>query len=101
MKSKKAQGLSLNTIIIAAIALIVLVVLVMVFTGRMGGFTRGLGKATTCDQACKAGGYTGTAAKGDNATTCTAAQGERLVGYKWGEGTAAEQGYACCCKNTP
>ena len=39
MLQKKAQGLSLNVIIIAAIALIVLVVLVMIFTGRMGGFT--------------------------------------------------------------
>ena len=39
MLQKKAQGLSLNVVIIAAIALIVLVVLVMIFTGRMGGFT--------------------------------------------------------------
>ncbi len=36
--SKKAQGISINTIIIAAIALIVLVILVMIFTGRMGIF---------------------------------------------------------------
>ena len=34
--SKKAQGLSLNTIIIAIIVLIVLVVLVMIFTGYFG-----------------------------------------------------------------
>jgi len=33
---KKAQGISINTIIVAAIALIVLVVLVVIFTGRMG-----------------------------------------------------------------
>ena len=33
---KKAQGISINTIIIAAIALIVLVVLIAVFTGRIG-----------------------------------------------------------------
>ena len=36
--SKKAQGISVNIIIIAAIALIVLVVLVAIFTGRMGMF---------------------------------------------------------------
>lgn len=42
---KKAQGLSLNTIIIAAIVLIVLVVLWAIFTGRMGGFTRGIAEA--------------------------------------------------------
>ncbi|MFC1768439.1 hypothetical protein ACFLZX_01620 [Nanoarchaeota archaeon] len=39
---KKGQGISLNTIIIAAIALIVLVVIIAVFTGRMGGWTVGL-----------------------------------------------------------
>ena len=42
---KKAQGLSLNTIIIAAIVLIVLVVLWAIFTGRMGVFTKGVKEA--------------------------------------------------------
>jgi len=42
MKNKKSQGLSLNTIIIAAIVLIVLVVLWAIFTGRMGKFSTGL-----------------------------------------------------------
>lgn len=42
MKSKKAQGISLNVIIIAALALIVLVVLVAIFTGRMGITIRGI-----------------------------------------------------------
>ncbi|MBS1267251.1 MAG: hypothetical protein MAG795_01223 [Candidatus Woesearchaeota archaeon] len=37
--SKKAQGLSLNTIVIAAIVILVLFVLIMVFTGRMSWFT--------------------------------------------------------------
>jgi len=39
---KKAQGMSLNVIVIAALALIVLVVLVAIFTGRMGLFTQSL-----------------------------------------------------------
>ena len=39
---KKAQGLSLNTIVIAAVALIVLVVLVLIFTGNIGGFGEGV-----------------------------------------------------------
>lgn len=34
--NKKAQGLSMNTIIIAALALIVLVVLTTIFVGRIG-----------------------------------------------------------------
>ena len=33
---KKAQGISMNVIIIAAIALLVLVVLAIIFMGRMG-----------------------------------------------------------------
>ena len=41
---KKGQGLSLNTIIVAAIVLIVLVVLWAIFTGRMGDFTKNLQK---------------------------------------------------------
>ena len=40
--NRKAQGLSLNVIIIAALALIVLVILVMVFTGRIAIFERGV-----------------------------------------------------------
>ena len=39
---KKAQGISINTIIIAAIALIVLIILIAVFTGRIGIWGRGL-----------------------------------------------------------
>ncbi|MBU4492815.1 MAG: hypothetical protein KKA61_00425, partial [Nanoarchaeota archaeon] len=36
MKSKRGQGLPMNTIVIAAIVLVVLVVLIMIFTGSMG-----------------------------------------------------------------
>ncbi len=38
MISKKAQGLPLNTIIVAILVLIVLVIIVLIFTGRMGIF---------------------------------------------------------------
>lgn len=37
---KKAQGLSLNVIIIAILALLVLVVLSVIFLGRLGIFTK-------------------------------------------------------------
>ena len=43
--NKRGQGLSLNVIIVAAIALIVLVILVMIFTGRIGVFKSGVTKA--------------------------------------------------------
>ncbi len=42
MKSKKAQGLPMNTIVIAAIVLIVLVVLIMIFTGSSGQWLKDL-----------------------------------------------------------
>ena len=42
--NKKGQGLSLNVIIVAAIALIVLVLLVIIFTGRIDIFNRGVSK---------------------------------------------------------
>ena len=49
---KKAQGLSLNVIIIAAIVLIVLIVLWSIFAGRMGVFSRELKKCKgTCESA--------------------------------------------------
>ena len=40
MKQKKAQDLSLTTIIVAALAILVLVVLAVIFTGRIGKFTK-------------------------------------------------------------
>ena len=49
MAKKKAQGISMNVIIIAALALIVLVVLLVIFTGRMGIFGKGL---NTCKGSC-------------------------------------------------
>ncbi len=38
--NKKAQGMSLNVIIIAALGLLVLVVLAIIFTGRTGVFVK-------------------------------------------------------------
>ena len=56
--NKKAQGLSINVIIIVAIALIVMVVLVAVFTGRLGVFTQTVKGAVSCTESCHAAGYT-------------------------------------------
>ena len=39
--SRKAQGLSINTIIIVALALVVLVALIAIFTGKLGNFGKG------------------------------------------------------------
>ena len=48
----KAQGISLNVIIIAAIALIVLVVLVAIFTGRMGITIKSIESCTDKNGVC-------------------------------------------------
>ena len=50
MMKKNAQGLSLNTVVIASIVLIVLVVLIGIFTGHIGNWIGGIGDATkkTC-----------------------------------------------------
>lgn len=49
-KMKKAQGLSLNVIIIAVILIVVLIVLVVIFTGKIGIFSK-----TTATCASKGG----------------------------------------------
>ncbi len=40
MKSKKAQGLPLNTIILALLGLAVMVLIIAAMTGRLGGFIK-------------------------------------------------------------
>jgi len=47
MHNKKSQGISMNTIIIAAIALLVLVILAVIFTQRMGWWSR---SSQDCDK---------------------------------------------------
>lgn len=95
MNSKKAQGMSINVIIIAAIALIVLVVLFAIFTGRMGLFGKGVKGAAGCDSGCKALNYLGgsTLQKGNTCPSPT----NSLPGYV-GE---SEDSAVCCCYNTP
>ena len=66
--TKKAQGMSLNTVIIAIIVLVVLVVLVMIFTGYFGKvFTPTVASCNTAGGECKEGA-TASAACGNDAT---------------------------------
>ncbi len=50
--AKKAQGISMNVIIIAAIALLVLVILSVIFIGRMGGWGEKVGGCATQGGTC-------------------------------------------------
>ena len=43
LKKRNAQGISMHVIIVAVIALIVLIVLIAMFTGKFGGFSKGIG----------------------------------------------------------
>ena len=62
LKSRKGD-LSLNTIVVAAIVMIVLVVLIMVFTGRMNIFTDLLGITTKESCAGQGGKWCGSDAQ--------------------------------------
>lgn len=95
--SKKGQSISINTIIIAAIALAVLVVLFVIFTGRISLFSKGVGETTTCEQACKSAGNTQFKPVGE-----LAAKNEDCGGGNWFllQGYSEIQGgtrMKCCC----
>lgn len=82
---KKSQGLTLNTIIIAALVLIVLVILVLIFTGRIGNFRKGV------DECINNGGICQEECTGDYA---------RQMSYECdndGDGTPNEATDGVCC----
>ena len=91
--NKKAQGLPLTTIIIAAVGLIVLVVLVAIFTGRIGGFGTAVQEAgdLKCTDACIASGYETGATKNQPLGDNEQCNGKKIL----------FRGDACCCKETP
>jgi len=61
MKRKRAQSISINTIIIAALALVVLIVLIAIFTGRVRIFSENLQSCTAKQGKCEP--YSGELAK--------------------------------------
>ena len=88
---KKGQSISINTIIIAAIALAVLVVLFIVFTGRFKVFSEGVKETSlNCDKGCKSVGYQGGSPR--IANSCFTNEAPILGKF---EGMAENQ--VCCC----
>jgi hypothetical protein len=87
--NKKAQGLSMTTIVVAALALLVLVVLALVFTGRMGSFSTGIKEVGTCAQACTAAGFEGGISTD---SSCAEDTEKELIGFM------EEAPETCCCK---
>ena len=96
LNKRKAQGLSITTIIIAVIALIVLVVIIAILTGRMGAFSSGVAGAASCENACKAFGKIegGPATIPDGEREHKCPSGETHVPGEY-EGKVGEM---CCCK---
>jgi len=91
--NKKSQGISINVIIIAAVSLIVLVVLVAIFTGRFGAFSKGIGETGTCNNL-----------GGACADSCSNINKERIYGATDCGRDLTNQGgtdlskYTVCCK---
>ncbi len=84
---KKAQGISMNVIIIAAIALLVLVVLSIIFLGRMGSWSQNVADCETKGGVCAPQG-----------TSCGEA-GTSVEGYPVPyPGWKCGEGESCCVK---
>ncbi|MAG91437.1 hypothetical protein CMO83_02075 [Candidatus Woesearchaeota archaeon] len=89
--SRSGQGISINTIIIAAIALAVLVVLFVVFTGRFKIFGEGVNEAAlSCDKGCKTVGYL----SGSPRTGVGCGTIENEIPGKFSD---VSSGQTCCC----
>ena len=96
--NKRGQSISINTIIIAAIALAVLVVLFAIFTGRLNLFSTGVKAVTDCKQTCTARGFDN-GEKGGLLTEqdpCVKPREQLLGLYVMDSGDKR----ACCCYNT-
>lgn len=65
-KSKKSQGMPINVIIVAALALMVLVIIAAIFTGRVRIFSQNLEDCGAKQGLCKKDCDTGTEAKISN-----------------------------------
>ncbi|MBI2136595.1 hypothetical protein HYU06_05995 [Candidatus Woesearchaeota archaeon] len=88
-KSKKAQGMTLNVVVVAAIVLLVLVVLVLIFTGKIGNFVGESEKCITKGGTCVA------AKDGCNRANLEAPLNAKC--YK-ADGTTADTDQVCCIK---
>ena len=88
MFKKRAQGLSITTVIVAVIALIVIVVVVAIFTGRLGIFSSGLESIGDPTKTCLAN-------RGTPKPTCDADE------YSIVSSDATAQGKKCCKAQNP
>jgi len=95
---KNAQGMSINVIIVAIIALIVLVIVIMLFSGKFDDFRSGIGKAVTCEDACKAIGMRKTlySYDGDGCLGLPVSNSPKIISGTYSDVTGANE--VCCCR---
>ena len=91
MMKRKAQGLSITTIVVAALALIVLVVVAFIFSSRIGRVGEGLESCSNQGGKC-IGGYT-TGCISTGACECPDPDREVII-----RGTDCEANSQFCCK---
>ena len=93
LKNRNEQGMSITFIIVAIIALIVLIAAVMIFSGKFDDFRSGIGKAVTCEDACKVLGMTISVYKTEGDCKIV-----KKIGYKLIPGDFSDRkGEKCCC----
>jgi len=92
LNNRKAQGLSITTIIVAVIGLIIVIVLIAIFTGRIGGFSVGLDESKTCKSVCD--GISKKYEPGANIAACAAKDDERIISGSFFD---VAEGNTCCC----
>ena len=94
MSKKMAAELSVNVIIVAAIALAVLVVLFAIFTGRLGSFSTGVAKTANCENSCKALGMQ----KGTDSVDEDPCKTDKTRAYVPGTYSDVTSGVCCCTR---
>jgi len=99
MLKKRAQGLSITTIIIAIIALVVIVVVVSIFTGKLNVYSSGVDELSSCENTCKNSGYFNGIASSDQ--SCKGVPGNTIPGtYSDVSGkNSVGDALRCCCYN--
>ena len=92
MKHKKGDGLAVNTIILAALALAVLVVLIIIFTKQAGTTNKGINGCIS------RGGSCAQETKGVNGQTEVTCPDDRPVTFVVGKEECPGERNVCCLK---
>jgi len=91
MSKKRAQGLSITTVVVVVIALIVIVVVVTILTGKLGFFSSGVEGISSCENTCERLGALGFLDESES-------ECKRFTNYKIIKKVSGiSEGNVCCC----